>query len=386
VFQGPPGAGKTALLARLVSEAEAVGWRCVEIDPQALAEPDVMAQSLGNAYVQRRGESVDADAMFVKSGLDKTIAGTRTVGGILRDCLSRRARLVLILDEAQHLGDPMSQVRAESLRDALKSIMNGHTGRKTVLLMGGLGHTWDAMRKRGASRLEDDCVRNLGRVSDKTAGLILSDWLDDVGCEPEHRSVWLQTLCALGDNYPQHLILCAKAARTQFDRRGSSPTPTAIQAVQEDVERRKQRSYGDRTKGIHSDSVVALGMLIGAWGRGADYSSNTLIDALSVNVAQTLMTGRECFDTMLARGVLAERDEGGSYCIPIPSMERHLLAKTLALAVTEPSAARVLWDGVVEVVMLRRGRIDVEHRKQIEDLLAPSQGLPAGNGEHELGR
>lgn len=117
--------------------------------------------------------------------------------------------------------------------------------------------------------------------------------------------------------------------------------------MQEDVERRKQRFYGDRTKGIHSDSVVALGMLIGAWGRGADYSSNTLIDALSVNVAQTLMTGRECFDTMLARGVLAERDEGGSYCIPIPSMERHLLAKTLALAVTEPSAARVLWDGVV---------------------------------------
>ncbi|MDE2731978.1 MAG: ATP-binding protein, partial [Bacteroidota bacterium] len=166
VFQGPPGAGKTALLARMVSEAEAVGWRCVEINPQVLAEPDVMAQSLGNAYVQRRGESVDADAMSVKSGLDKTIAGTRTVGGILRDCLSRRARLVLILDEAQHLGDPMSQVRAESLRDALKSIINGHTGRKTVLLMGGLGHTWDAMRKRGASRLEDDCVRNLGRVSD----------------------------------------------------------------------------------------------------------------------------------------------------------------------------------------------------------------------------
>ena len=394
VFQGPPGVGKTALLGRLEGDAKLAGWRVVHIKPAALESPIAMVQALGKDYAVDWGEESTARGEanvnlpgVVKAGVggrvskSRTIAGTRTVSGAMRDILTAGDKVVLVLDEAQHLAEPSSKAGEISIRDTLNDIINGRTGRRVVLLIGGLSHTWDALRKRGASRLEVDCIRNLGRVREKTARRILSDWLDEVGCMAEHKPAWTQALAGLAENYPQHLMLCVKSARAHFARHKSSPTAAAIEAVGKSVERRKQRFYGHRTKGIPSQSVALLGMLVGAWERGIDYTSDVIIEAIAVNTGRDTEAAQECFSTLLAQGVVAEREEGGDYHIPIPSMERHLVAKAIQLAITQPVIARDLWYGVVKVVLSKRGRINIEHQKRIEVYLPPQQGLETEIGE-----
>ena len=326
--------GKTALLHKLVQDVADV-WDVVHIKPAALESLVVMAQSLGAAYIANRGQNYKASAKTIEAGADKQITGTQTVVGIFRECLGPRDNLILVLDEAQHLAEPSSRAAGAAIRDALDDITNGRTDRKVVLLLGGLGHTESALEQMGLSRLEHNCSHNLKGLHVTEARKVIEDWLVDIECAAEHLATWVSVLADLADGWPQHLIICAAIAAEYFAEHGSAPTSEAIWEICEKVRKEKEKYYRKRRKGIDTDNIVILGLLIAYAGTGRSYARSRMLSAFRV-IHKDDVGAENALATLIKKGVVAEHPDDALYCIPIPSMERHLLEQASRVADQDP--------------------------------------------------
>ena len=398
VIQGPPGVGKTALLGQLDADARMAGWQVAHVKPVALESPSAMAQAIGEDHVEHRGKElasggdVGLDAAgVVKAGaggrvsMSKTIAGTQTVSGALRDVLTTDAKLVLILDEAQHLAEHSSESAGISIRDTLNDIVYGRTGRRVVLLLGGLSHTWTALRDRGVSRLRRGCDRRLKRVQQGTAKEILRSWLPAVGCADEHRDAWVATLLPLADNWPKHLVACAAAAAEHFAVSDSDPTPASIETVKQAVQLEKDVFYNQRARGIPGHSLAAIGMLVGTWGLQETFRENVILEVLSIDPERpSRMLPQQCYEALIKQGVLTE-DLAGKLMVPIPSMEHFLMAQAIDLAINAPVQAQAYWQKVKAITLSKRGRISAVLQKQIEAHFPPAKRLRTGLGGDDEG-
>ena len=67
LFQGPPSAGKTTLLAHIAAQTHDAGWRVVYLKPRDLESPARMAQVLGGDYVEITDRHLNTDAVLAKS-------------------------------------------------------------------------------------------------------------------------------------------------------------------------------------------------------------------------------------------------------------------------------------------------------------------------------
>ncbi|MDE2833856.1 MAG: ATP-binding protein [Bacteroidota bacterium] len=385
IVQGPPGVGKTALLHQLEEDAKELGWIVFNISPEAFETPAEFSQAIGKAFVEARKETLKAGAKIVEMNLSKSIAGSQSVAGALRDTMGEGAKIVLVVDEAQQWAETSSQAAAVTIRTALNDIVNGRTGRRVVLVAGGLSHTGPALRARGVSRLRSGCEVSLVRVKDKTAAAILRDWLSAVACADEHLEAWTTALLPVADNWPQHLICCAAAAASHFASADSTPSAASIQSVTDGVRRAKEAFYDQRARGIPGTIPAALGMLVGAWGPQKSYLSRTIMAVLSIDKdAPDTMTPRQYYDALIKQGVIAEV-RAGKLRIPIPSMERYLMAQAISLAVDAPVIAQEYWREVCAIAFATVGRIAPDLQKQIEPILASNRGLQTGMADNEDG-
>ena len=140
LIQSPPGVGKTALLAKCWEEAKKKDWDVVEIDPRDLWDPDKLRKTLDIGPKIRvtggGGEAGIAKVLIAKGKAEITIDHyPRTTLDILR--LGPKP-LLLVLDEAQHLGED-SRITGEckdDVRTLLKRIHNSGLGTPVVLLAG----------------------------------------------------------------------------------------------------------------------------------------------------------------------------------------------------------------------------------------------------------
>ncbi|MDE2732594.1 MAG: AAA family ATPase [Bacteroidota bacterium] len=334
LVQGPPGVGKTALLHKMAQDA-AGEWDVVHIKPAALESPVVMAQTLGKTYVANREENFKAGAKILETGFAKQIAGTQTVVGALRDCLNPRDNVILVLDEAQHLANPSVRAAEAAIRDALDDITNGRTERKVVLLLGGLGNTESALEQMGLSRLERNCLHNLKGLHGNEARNVIGDWLVDVGCAAEHLASWVSVLADLADGWPQHLIICAAVAAEKFSEHSSAPTPEVIREIRDKVGKEKETYYRLRQKGLATEIIVILGLLVAYAGAGCHYAHSRLLSALGV-IHKDDVGAESALAILIKKGVVAEHADDALYYIPIPSMERHLLEQASRVAAHDP--------------------------------------------------
>ena len=324
-----------------------------------------MAQALEKRFVQSMDRELNADLKLAGGKMGYSIAGIHSVVGVLRKYMDKDNKAVLILDEAQHLATPSSSEAAASIRSALNRITNGNVGRKVVLLLGGLSHTWDALRKRGLSRLRMKCVRDLEALKAEESRCVVHDWLIEGGCALDHIEAWTDELVDAADNWPQHIVCCVAAALDHFDAYGDRPTASAIRFVLESADEDKYVFYTARTDGLDTDDIAILGMAVGACGLDSLYDTGELLDVLGVRKRDLAV--RTVLGALHAQGVLAnlsgqtqqglgkKRMQG--YYVPVPSMERYLVAQAVGFAARQPAHSQELWEKVRGVILRRRGRI-----------------------------
>ena len=376
LVQGAPGAGKTALLHQMALDAGAE-WTVVHIRPQTLESTAAMAQALGKAYIASRQEAIRANAQIATMDLAKILAGTQTVTGVLQEGVGPREKILLVLDEAQHLAEPSSPEAAISIRDTLNDITNGGTERHVALLLGGLGHTESALSERGLSRLRNKCCFTIGRFEhDATAAKIIRDWLTAGGCDPIHIKTWTDIIAPAADNWPQHIIAGVAATLDHFHEKGDIPAPEAVQSVLWAMAEAKAVFYFARIHGLDTEDVAILGMAIGSCGPEALYDTRELLKILSVDERDE--RERDVLQKMQNKGVLSPRvikqPDGApsrrtlAFCVPIPSMERHLIMEALNYASRKPQAGQRLWHKIEDVVKERGGVSAERMRAQLQPL------------------
>ena len=332
LVQGPPGAGKSAMLYECTKRAKAAGWRTADIEGNALHDPVALGTRLPAPVRERGGGGIRfglrgvLELVFhVEDGEEREYREDPT------DVVLRQARgtegVLLVIDEAQNLhaeGQVSTDVTATLIRN-LKRIHNGDMGVPVVLLAGGLGTTQAVVKSFGISRFSTGAVHNLGALSEVAAGNMVRDWLVRSGGVPKDHlglSRWAQILAAEGQNWPQHLHNYAYEAVQWAKAHSGNLTPQVPDIVLAKGRKVREQYYVGRLEEMDRSDRIALANLVRDTGKDAEISRKQIEAALPAD--RTEEPASQWFDSLLHKGVIAKTDRGG-YRVPIPSMHTWLV-------------------------------------------------------------
>ena len=123
-----------------------------------------------------------------------------------------KAPLLLILDEAQELGQwkgaERTQENHELVQTFLDRIHNGKLASRPVMLIaGGLGTTKQAFKNMGVSRLKTNCYVDLEPLKPEEERKVIVDWLQLEGKAKGDPLPWIDAIAAEPHGWPQHIAL-----------------------------------------------------------------------------------------------------------------------------------------------------------------------------------
>ena len=375
VIQGPPGAGKTALLheygARLLANSGEGGLPVVPVSlrpadlaasPTAiLTEVDrqfseFMATGRWGASLNRMFEGVSfvgrtLFAIGTKRDIKDFTPSARAPKSLpvaldeyMRFRFDRRdSTVVLMVDEAQNLPDE------SHMRSNLDALHGGVQGRmRTLLVCFGLQNTATRLSELGLSRLASDHTRGIALLSDDESQQAVMGALETafahVAFDEQQRLAWLgaaaDVILAESGNFPQHLANgCRSLARIVLHE-GIGPEPPARQLSDEC--RKRKREYYDARLQPWREHTMALAHVF-----AEEQSAWTLVE----NVVEVLMAadnyGRPVAQddaVAILRGLRASGFLEGdtAVCRPaLPSLSSHFKEKRHA-AVRETKAMRAI--------------------------------------------
>ena len=353
MVQGPPGAGKTALLYECAKRARAIGWDTAKVSIRALYDPETLAKKLNEPYVrsftdhQEQGGEIGIDVGLKLAGHSKKGKsieyGGRTVDEVLIEAASSQG-LLLVLDEAQNLREAGQVGRdiKHALMDTLESIHNGDLGVPVVLLAGGLGTTSAVFRTFGIGRFRHGCDWLLGPLSDREVSDVLNDWLVEEGGASSLDAnflKWTTTLLSECKNWPQHLHVFACMSARWLEVHGGALPAEVPSVILSTARRIREDYYSKRVAGFSEKDLAVIAALYQPVGENIRLMREVLVAGLAAHQGHS--RAEDAFKRLLHRGVLAEVAVG-AYSVPIPSMHRWLFAQLAELPKTlPPSAATV---------------------------------------------
>ena len=349
LVQGPPGAGKTALLHECKKQAEQAGWGVAYVSTLALADPQELAKNLNESYAlgttkYRETEGGVGVSVGVQGSVNHTrgtsvVYAGRTVDEIIEDIATPRG-FVLIMDEAQDLretGRRSAKVN-DDLRLSMRRIHSGGFGKPVVLLVGGLGTTRSVLQTFGISRFRRRRIHQLGALSEDEAAAVIEDWLVQGAGAPKdhgHLGHWINSLAAECHGWPQHLQIYAQlAAGWVRANRGTLP-PEVPEEVLEEAREDRLQYYFERADELMQPHRTVLANLLQLKGKNDTLTEDEVIDAFSTY--QPRARAEKIFNVQLHKGVIAA-DAHGGYRVPIPSMYDWLVEGYADAAPTLPPA------------------------------------------------
>ena len=323
LIQGPPGAGKTALLDVLSKHAEKSGWKTAHLVPNALWSPDDLVRRLGKSGRKITGVSAEAGVDRVAYGNLKIDIKTaaHTISDILR---GQKKPLLLILDEAQALGlkDVVPPEMKGIVTSVLKEVHNGDLGKPVMLLAGGLGTTEAALGTFGLSRFEGDCTVQLGRLDKGSERTVIRDWLTQAGGAVGDPSRWIDSIAGQAHGWPQHIISYIKPAVKFLASNHGEMTDRGLDLVHEKGSEYRERYYKKRVRDISRKKRQALANIFADVPLGETMDAEDILSALEKKYPPEV--AENLFKKALERGIIDEREDG-DYGIPIPSFHSWLV-------------------------------------------------------------
>ena len=336
LVQGSPGAGKTALLYQCALEAEKDDWQVARINGQALYDPAVMTQCLGESYITRKQRGLRSDARLVAIESTKEHAGQASVPQVLKMLASKKG-LLLIMDEVQTLRAFADGPHTLAAISTLNAIHNGEFGRPVILLAGGLSTSAKAFGELGISRFRGDCLVNLGRLSSAAERAVIRDWLVIDGQAKGDVTPWIEAIAAETYGWPQHIVSFASPGAEVVRHQDGALMAEGLAFVLKEGQRRKTEYYRGRAVGVRNRDVLAMGRLLSSCPVGVEFEEEDIVDALSTRDASD--RAREVFDHLLHKGLFARTDRR-TYTVPIPSMRDWLVEEYARAPRTRPKPRR----------------------------------------------
>ena len=375
LFQGAPGAGKTAMLERL-GLAQA---KTPECDLQENLPPEtpvrVCALEKGDmknmAFLKRRiartffpfdekDKELDGKEISRKSGgagfnlgplTIQWIKGTSKevpaavwadITGSIRNFPWGHEPVLVKFDEVQNL--------AEDASDALDWLHKGEHGLPIIPIFGGLAWAEDRLDELMLSRLSDGRVYTLDRLSEAECGQILDAFYKRfrVSGVAEAGEQWKVLLYERSQGWPQHFHVGMKALAGGLARAGGNlaeAMKTEREAILEDEEKRRYQYYDRRTRSsrLHGKEILAAlaidickpdeGLLPSVLARAVRDASKRAEDPLSEYALPEGTGPLQFVKDMVKSGILHEYrpvSKSGNPMpihvrVPIPSFRTYLL-------------------------------------------------------------
>ncbi len=322
LIQGAPGAGKTALLAVLSEKARGEKWTVATINLKDLHNPASMAQALDKSYNIDKQVALSYGVEFFGRAHVKRIQGSASSEDILRNFAPRRG-LILVLDEAQYLGNLNDTPTEKHLvRDTLDMIHNGGFGKPIMLLAAGLGTTESAFKSLGISRFVGESLINLGRLDKESERKVIRDWIVKEGGAKGNLDPWIDAIVKETHGWPQHIISYVKPAASYLKSNNRQMTDDGLRIILEKGNEFRKIYYETRAKDIDMEQRQSLARSLAHLPIGGTTTRTSIISILREEYPPEVADN--LFKQALEQGIIDKR-KGGVYGVPIPSMQTWLI-------------------------------------------------------------
>ena len=382
VVEGPPGAGKSALLMQFLEEmrhlpnTEAGGrrWLPVPMNGSRAECPGHIVQAVDEAIALRLAQDCEAarghleeqegasqalsaflgEAVMRKHGndirraarslLDRGVAaagfrvGAASPDESIEAASARRApiwadwQIVLLIDEAQGISDGVPG----GVPGTLSSIHQGFAATPISFCAFGLPGTWNALSKVDVSRTSSFHDLTLAGLDDAEARMAVDRCFERFGVR--NAEAWAEAIIDRSAGWPQHLSAYLNGALSVLQERagvgdeigsvrgGSLRSAIALgDASRRDYYRRRLQRL-NRGNARHR----AYGIDVARWLRGANRTlqAHDALERLGGEHGLSDEAGTAFLDAAKHSGLFAE-DADGNLTTPIPSFVGHLLGDPL---------------------------------------------------------
>ncbi len=321
LIQGAPGAGKTALLEEMALDAIEKQWGVVKINFDDLYNPIHMAQTLGKPYVSSKQTSFKVDLKLLGGEHLEEVAGDSSVSHVLEKINPQRG-VLLILDEAQHVGRFFNTSNESAVASTLNKIHNGGFPHPVILLAAGLGMSKSSFRSLGISRFKGGCFVELGALGKESERAVIQDWLVKEGGAKGDPAPWINAIAQKTHGWPQHISAYGDAAAKQIQHNLGEMTSIGLDVVQRVGAERREAYYEHRAEGIDWEERRSLARLIQTISIDHGLGRREVVKFLSREYGE--VEAKDLFQRAVERGVL--HSQKGAYTIPIPSMQTWLIS------------------------------------------------------------
>lgn len=257
LVQGPPGAGKTALLEECAAlAAQRPDCAVVRVLPEDLCSArdliEAIDRAVGVPAVTRLGRALDERGWRAGPvGLPPRPGRRQSVAALMetREDAWKERVIVLFLDEAQNIPPAPGSGQV----GAVISYLHGaHRKVRMLLACYGLGNTQDKLAELGVSRLARERLTTLQPLSLEQAEKSLRRVFSTCGVTgaAEERQRWLKTLAALSLGWPQHLRAIAALALEHLATHQMSLSAGSLDTVLQAGRAARERYYDQRLSGV----------------------------------------------------------------------------------------------------------------------------------------
>ncbi len=340
VFQGAPGAGKTALLDHLQKtlqgECDTAKLKAASVRRPHTALLEVLKQlNPKQAKKIRKGRHVRHRSGLntpLELGRDITTTDNPKSISTVEELMALRKRkkpLLLFLDEAQNAnGD-----EPDGTSSILQELHEGDVG-NVALIAGGLSDTSTTLKSLGISRLASDSKTTLQPLGEAHVREALDAFLAHtpfgIDCHGHDTSALQQLVVNESFGWPQHLTNALRSLGEELIRVGGRLAECDLHAVQQASQARRESYYGERAEGISSHLLRAV---IQTVPRNGTVSSEAVKDAIAEAyqtrpIMEDELPRKEAWRHLVHRGILEPDAHTDQVRVPIPSMHDYIAERT----------------------------------------------------------